>query len=67
MKARVTFTDSDGDSGTVDRWGDWKKDGTVEADDMDDLLTIISSGHAAGYHEEAYSTTIKKIEIEIIG
>jgi hypothetical protein len=65
MKARVTFTDSDGDSGPVDGMGDWRKDGTLEADNLSQLLADV--GYAAKWHRQQYDTTITKIEIEIIG
>jgi hypothetical protein len=65
MKARVTFTDSDGDSGTVDIRGNWEPGAKIHTPKVSVLLHELSS--AANMHEKRYDATITKIEIEIIG
>jgi len=65
MKARVTFTDSDGDSGTVDDHGDWNANFIHEEKTIHNLMLHLSA--AATAHELIYPATVTKIEIEIIG
>ena len=65
MKARVTFTDSDGDSGTVDEQGYWNPEALHRQDALYDIMRFAAL--AATQHQLTYDATVTKIEIEIIG
>jgi hypothetical protein len=63
MKARVFIETSDGDTGPINKDGDWHYEAKIESSGVDTLFTSI--GEAVKRHEETYGATVVYVTVNL--